>query len=109
MAIGVEGGFNPDANKKKFEYEDTNSVVILPAFDVIPLPNPDLPELVSHTHAFLSCGTMFLHMCELSIKEIKGFSHITELINICRNLKELDEDVKKSEGKCAVLLNVYKN
>lgn len=54
LAIGVEGGFNPDANKKKFEYEDTNSVVILPAFDVIPLPNPDLPELVSHLYPFLS-------------------------------------------------------
>lgn len=46
LAIGVEGGFNPDANKKRYEYEEFNSVVVLPNFDVIPLPNPDLPELV---------------------------------------------------------------
>lgn len=47
LAIGVEGGFNPDANKKRYEYEEHNSVVVLPDFDVIPLPNTDLPELVS--------------------------------------------------------------
>lgn len=46
LAIGVEGGFNPDANKKRYEYEEHNSVVILPAFDTIPLPNPELPEIV---------------------------------------------------------------
>lgn len=47
LAIGVEGGFNPDANKKRYEYEEHNSVVILPAFTTIPLPNPELPEIVS--------------------------------------------------------------
>lgn len=46
LAIGVEGGFNPDANKKRYEYEEHNSVVILPGFDTIPLPNPELPEIV---------------------------------------------------------------
>ncbi|KAK7065667.1 ubiquitin-specific protease ubp14, partial [Halocaridina rubra] len=45
LAIGMEGGFNPDANKKKYEYEETKAVVILPNFDVIPLPNGDLPEI----------------------------------------------------------------
>lgn len=46
LAIGVEGGFNPDANKKRYEYEEHNSVIILPGFETIPLPNPELPEIV---------------------------------------------------------------
>ena len=47
LAIGVEGGFNPDANKKRYEYEEHNSVVVLPSFSMISLPNPELPEIVS--------------------------------------------------------------
>lgn len=60
LAIGVEGGFNPDANKKRYEYEEFNSVVVLPNFDVIPLPNPDLPELVRTVFRYTLC---FIHSC----------------------------------------------
>ena len=52
LAIGMEGGFNPDANKKRYEYEETNSVVILPQFEVIEFPNVDLPEIVSSRFSF---------------------------------------------------------
>lgn len=43
LAIGVEGGFDPDAGKAKFEYEDHLSVVVLPAHTSIPYPSADLP------------------------------------------------------------------
>nr|XP_023023125.1 ubiquitin carboxyl-terminal hydrolase 5 isoform X1 [Leptinotarsa decemlineata] len=46
LAIGVEGGFDPDSAKKKFEYEDLYSVVILPNFTSIQWPNNELPEIV---------------------------------------------------------------
>lgn len=46
LAIGIEGGFDPDASSKEYRYEDTYSVVIMPTRQVIPLPNPDLPELL---------------------------------------------------------------
>ncbi|XP_018018009.1 ubiquitin carboxyl-terminal hydrolase 5 isoform X2 [Hyalella azteca] len=46
LAIGVEGGFNPDVGAKKYEYSTTLAVVILPDFEVITLPNDDLPQLV---------------------------------------------------------------
>ena len=49
LAIGVEGGFNPDVANKKYEYEEQNSVVILPGFDVLAWPNPDLPEIVGRS------------------------------------------------------------
>uniref|UniRef100_A0A2P2I4E2 Ubiquitin carboxyl-terminal hydrolase n=1 Tax=Hirondellea gigas TaxID=1518452 RepID=A0A2P2I4E2_9CRUS len=45
LAIGVEGGFNTD-DKKKVDYIMTICIIILPDFDIIPYPNPDLPTLV---------------------------------------------------------------
>lgn len=46
LAIGLEGGFDPDAADKDFKYEDTYSIVILPTGEKFPLPDPNLPELV---------------------------------------------------------------
>jgi len=43
LAIGVEGGFNVD---DKPNYVEHNALVLLPDFARIPLPNPELPELV---------------------------------------------------------------
>ncbi|XP_014677519.1 PREDICTED: ubiquitin carboxyl-terminal hydrolase 5-like [Priapulus caudatus] len=48
LAIGVEGGFDVDAGRKKYEYDEENSVVVLPEFTVIPLPDDSLPPEV-HT------------------------------------------------------------
>ncbi|KAJ8922243.1 hypothetical protein NQ315_004180 [Exocentrus adspersus] len=46
LAIGVEGGFDPDSGKKRFEYEDFYSIVILPDFATIEWPNENLPVIV---------------------------------------------------------------
>lgn len=44
MAIGVEGGFNVDA--KKYKVETDWALVLMPARLRVPLPCPELPELV---------------------------------------------------------------
>lgn len=44
--VGVEGGFDVDAGRKKYDYEDVNSIVILPEFSVINLPDDSLPAEV---------------------------------------------------------------
>lgn len=44
MAIGVEGGFQVDAKKYRLEVEQ--ALVLMPARLRIPLPCPDLPEMV---------------------------------------------------------------
>lgn len=46
MAIGVAGGFDLDGGKK-YEYDEMNSIVVLPEFACIPLPNDDLPPMVT--------------------------------------------------------------
>ncbi|PSC74028.1 ubiquitin carboxyl-terminal hydrolase 5 isoform X1 [Micractinium conductrix] len=44
MAIGVEGGFDVEAKKYRIEMEE--ALVMMPARLRVPLPCPDLPELV---------------------------------------------------------------
>ncbi|CAI7856643.1 unnamed protein product [Closterium sp. NIES-54] len=43
LAIGVEGGFNPE---KEVQYETRYSVVLLPDKLELPYPNNDLPEII---------------------------------------------------------------
>lgn len=47
LAIGVEGGFDPDENKRKFEYKDHLSIVVFPSVVKMPYPNIDFPLLVN--------------------------------------------------------------
>ena len=46
VCTGVEGGFQVD--EKKFVFEEELSVVVLPQWHEVKLPNLDLPEVVSH-------------------------------------------------------------
>lgn len=46
LAIGVEGGFDPESGRKKYEYEDVYSVVVLPSFTAFAWPNASFPEVV---------------------------------------------------------------
>ncbi|XP_022900127.2 ubiquitin carboxyl-terminal hydrolase 5 [Onthophagus taurus] len=46
LAIGVEGGFNPETSKKKYEIENFYNIVVLPGFVTIPWPNNNLPKEV---------------------------------------------------------------
>lgn len=43
LAIGVEGGFDPESSRRKFEYTDHYNVVVFPGLETIPYPNQDLP------------------------------------------------------------------
>lgn len=43
LAIGVEGGFDADAGKDKYTYEEVYQVVVLPTHTTLPFPNAQLP------------------------------------------------------------------
>lgn len=46
LAIGVDGGFDPDAENKKYKTIEKYSIVILPSFDSIPFETSELPQKV---------------------------------------------------------------
>ena len=52
LFTGVEGGFQTD--DKKFSFVEHNSVVVLPDWKIFPLPDPELPEIVSFRAGLLS-------------------------------------------------------
>ena len=52
LFTGVEGGFQTD--DKKFSFVEHNSVVVLPDWKIFPLPDPELPEIVSFMAGLLS-------------------------------------------------------
>lgn len=47
LAIGVEGGFDPNESKKKYEYKDHLNVIVFPNAVKIAYPSIDLPLQVS--------------------------------------------------------------
>lgn len=52
LAIGVEGGFDPNEAKQKYEYKNHCKIVVYPNGVKIPYPNIDLPLLVSYAFFF---------------------------------------------------------
>nr|CAD7432590.1 unnamed protein product [Timema monikensis] len=48
LAIGVEGGFDPESGKNKFEFEESYTVVILPNFITLPWPDSEFPEILKN-------------------------------------------------------------
>ncbi|CAK1551270.1 unnamed protein product [Leptosia nina] len=46
LAIGVEGGFDPECGKAKYTYTDHYNIVVLPGFQSFPWPNDALPEVI---------------------------------------------------------------
>ncbi|XP_006818005.1 ubiquitin carboxyl-terminal hydrolase 5-like [Saccoglossus kowalevskii] len=89
LAIGVEGGFDVE-DEEEFEYEEQNSVVILPDFASIPLPNAALPEKVQ------SCIAGILSAQSASKnEEIEAWDGETRIISkYADNLQQLDNGKK---------------
>lgn len=55
LAIGVEGGFDADAGKDKYTYEDVYKVVVLPSNTSYGFPNAQLPApIVDSVNAIIS-------------------------------------------------------
>lgn len=46
LAIGVDGGFDATQTEVLYDIKDTYSVVLLPGFIKIAMPNEQLPQLV---------------------------------------------------------------
>lgn len=60
MAIGIEGGAQDGASKKKYSYEDIYSVVVFPSETKIPFPSEGLPSIVNESvNAIISSDSAF--------------------------------------------------
>ena len=80
LAIGTEDGFSTDS--KEFQVEEKTKLVILPDWDEVALPNPDLPEIVQVSWLMGLCHTVCykIHPC-ISIKGCVGPSVTSFLLS----------------------------
>lgn len=114
LAIGVEGGFDPDSGKKKFEYEESYSIVMLPDFVRIPWPDTHLPEVVN-----ASVNAIIEADCATKLAELEALAgtwdgEIRAVTKHAENLLQLDNGKKippcgwKCE-KCDLTQNLWLN
>ncbi|XP_052753227.1 ubiquitin carboxyl-terminal hydrolase 5 isoform X2 [Galleria mellonella] len=114
LAIGVEGGFDPDSGKAKYTYTNHYSVVALPGFHTYPWPNPDLPEVVRKSvQAIIDAESPF-KMAEMAALEGTWDGETREVSVHAVNLKQLDNGVKVPPSgwkcnKCDLTNNLWLN
>ncbi|XP_030842725.1 ubiquitin carboxyl-terminal hydrolase 5 [Strongylocentrotus purpuratus] len=89
LAIGMQGGFDVE-DENQYEYEEHNSVVILPDFTEIPLPNAELPEEVQ-----LSIASILSATSASKAEQIQAWDGEAKILSRhAANLKQLDNGVK---------------
>lgn len=114
LAIGVEGGFDPDAGKKKFEYEESYSIVVLPDFISISWPDPQLPEIVNASVKAIIEAQSATKLAELEALAVTWDGEVRVVTKHAENLLQLDNCKKippcgwKCE-KCDLTQNLWLN
>ncbi|KAL4716665.1 hypothetical protein ACJJTC_004784 [Scirpophaga incertulas] len=94
LAIGVEGGFDPDCGKPKFTYTDHYAVIVLPGFQSFPWPNPSFPEIIKKSVEAVIAAESPFKIAEMSAMEGTWDGEAREVSVHAVNLKQLDNGVK---------------
>ncbi|XP_026476766.1 ubiquitin carboxyl-terminal hydrolase 5 isoform X1 [Ctenocephalides felis] len=114
LAIGVEGGFDPNIDKGKFEYTDYYSVVLVPEFLTIKWPNQDLPEIIKQSVQGILDAQSATKLAELEslsgtwdgeARLVSKHSHTLQQLN---NGKKIPPSNWKCE-KCDLTSNLWLN
>ncbi|XP_041979608.1 ubiquitin carboxyl-terminal hydrolase 5 [Aricia agestis] len=114
LAIGVEGGFDPDCGKSKYDIVDHYSVVVLPGFHTFPWPNDNLPEVVKKSvQAVIDAESPF-KMAEMAAMEGTWDGEKREISVHALDLKQLDNGVRVPPtgwkcAKCDLTNNLWLN
>ncbi|KAB0792518.1 hypothetical protein PPYR_14477 [Photinus pyralis] len=114
LAIGVEGGFDPNSQKKLFEFEDIYNLVILPDFATISWPNSDLPDIVRKSVQAILDIDSATKLAELESLSNTWDGETRSVSKFAANLTQLDNGIKippsgwKCE-KCDKIENLWLN
>ncbi|KAI5745346.1 hypothetical protein M8J76_010288 [Diaphorina citri] len=114
LAIGVEGGFDPDASKKKYDIQEKYSIVVLPSHTIIPYPNEKLPSNVTQTVEAILKAESARKLAELEALagtwdgEVRMVSKHAETLVQLDNGKKIPPSGWKCE-KCDLTNNLWLN
>ncbi|CAD5112680.1 DgyrCDS1901 [Dimorphilus gyrociliatus] len=108
MAIGVEGGF--DANTAQFEYEEKQTIVILPSWTVLEYPDENLPNIIQRSAVGIlsaDSGSRVEQFAAWEEGERKLSRHANDLVQLDNN-KKIPPTGWKCE-KCDLTNNLWLN
>ncbi|CAO1382523.1 unnamed protein product [Diamesa serratosioi] len=114
LAIGLEGGLQPDANKKKYNYVDSYSIVVFPSKASIAYPHEGLPAVViSSVQSIIEADSVFK---KLEKEQMSGTwdGEMRKVSNFSLDLHQLENGKKippfgwKCE-KCDLTNNLWLN
>ncbi|XP_048478419.1 ubiquitin carboxyl-terminal hydrolase 5 [Plutella xylostella] len=114
LAIGVEGGFDPDAGRNKYIYTEHHSVVVLPGFHTYAWPNDALPDVVKKSvQAVIEAESPF-KLAEMAALAGTWDGEQREVSAHALDLKQLDNGVKVPPSgwqcaKCELTTNLWLN
>ncbi|XP_028166955.1 ubiquitin carboxyl-terminal hydrolase 5 [Ostrinia furnacalis] len=114
LAIGVEGGFDPECGRPKFTYTDHYEVVVLPGFHTYAWPNPELPDVVKKSvQAVIDAESPF-KIAEMNALQGTWDGETRQVSVHAGNLKQLDNGVKVPPSgwkcsKCELTNNLWLN
>ncbi|XP_045773142.1 ubiquitin carboxyl-terminal hydrolase 5 isoform X2 [Maniola jurtina] len=114
LAIGVEGGFDPDCGKPKFTYTDHYNVVVLPGFHTFPWPNDALPDVVKKSVQGVIDAESPFKIAEMEALAGTWDGEKREVSVHAVSLKQLDNGVKIPPSgwkcsKCDLTTNLWLN
>ena len=92
LAIGVDGGFNPDA--KRYDYDESNTLVVMPGFITLSLENPDVPLAVQMSATGILSAESATKKRELSDAAGTWDGEKVSVSKYADNLEQLDNGVK---------------
>jgi len=112
LAIGTEDGFSADA--KDFQVEELTSLVILPDWDEVDLPNPDLPEIVQMSVAAIMSADDAWKAMEAAALSNTWDGEMRAVSKYAENLLQLDNGRKIPPSgwkcdKCELTSNLWLN
>lgn len=104
LAIGLEGGFDPDASNKDMKVEDSYTIIVMPQRITIPYPNPDLPEFIRKSaDSIITCeATDLLRKTEMSVwdgekRQVSKFAEKLEQITPAPRIPPSDWKCEKCD------------
>ncbi|XP_026327826.1 ubiquitin carboxyl-terminal hydrolase 5 [Hyposmocoma kahamanoa] len=114
LAIGVEGGFDPDYGKPKYTYVDHYTIVLLPGFHTYNWPDTALPEQIRKSAQAVIDAESPFKIAEMAALHGTWDGEKREVSVHAVNLKQLDNGVKIPPSgwkctKCDLTTNLWLN
>ncbi|XP_055373009.1 ubiquitin carboxyl-terminal hydrolase 5 [Condylostylus longicornis] len=114
LAIGVEGGFDPNIGKKKFEYKDFYNIIVFPEKKTYSYPDENLPMIISQSVKAIIDAESAIKKLEKSSLAGTWDGEVRQVSKFAKDLRQLENGIKippsgwKCE-KCDLTNNLWLN